>query len=167
MRFYRDYATFHTREAATFVLTKVLIFNALLQFVWKRVRQGYVELTADQIALKRSLHFSLPATYFSLYRRCYWPLVDIWIFKRRFISLSCLYSQSKGGKSCTVFLFHPPKLRPADELRSSFYISPSCLLSPSSFALCSKCQSTETELKVFPVMLRILSKGSCWLTMNH
>lgn len=88
--------------------------------------EGYVKLTAKEIAVKRSLHFSFSLTvFFSLYCQCYWPLVGIWIFKRHFISLGCSYSQGKGGKSCTVFLFYPPpSLDLQDELGSSFYISP-------------------------------------------
>lgn len=72
--------------------------------------ESYVKLTAEEIAVKRSVHFSFSPTVFSLYWQCYWPLVGIWISKRHFISLRCSYSQGKGGKSCTVFLFYLPSV---------------------------------------------------------
>ena len=94
--------------------------------------EGYRKLTAKEIAVKRSLHFSFSLTVFFLYCQCYWPLVGIWIFKRHFITQSCSYSQGKGGKSWGVFLFYLP-LSSDLQMNSgqAFIFPPFCLfLSP-------------------------------------
>lgn len=95
--------------------------------------EGYIKLIAEEIAVKRSLHFfSSMTVFFVPYCQCYWPLVVIWIFQRHFISLYCSFSQGKGGKSYTVFLFYP--LQSLDlQMNSSQafifppYVSLSCL----------------------------------------
>lgn len=73
--------------------------------------EGYV-LTAKEIAVKRSLHLSFSPTIFFFFLPVLLVLLafsrHLDFFKRHFISLSCSYSQGKGGKSCTVFLFYPP-----------------------------------------------------------
>lgn len=108
---------------AALIYTKVGVFSVVGRFFFlmplyssffhsvplnKGETEGYVKLAAEKIAVKRSLHFSSSLTILSpLYCHSYWPLAGIRIFKRHFISLSCSYSQGKGGKSCAVFLFYP------------------------------------------------------------
>lgn len=123
-----------------------------------------------RLLLRDHCIFLSPRLFFFLYCQCYWPLAGIWIFKRHFISLSCSYSQGKGGKSCTVFLFSPPEFGPADELGSSFYISPLCLLLlshvPVLFYAWSRLKSRNSQPKVS----RIFSVGSCrhlWLIRSY
>lgn len=113
LRHHRDCELIYTQEGAFSVVGRFFFLMQLYSFfhslsLTKGETEGYVKLTAEEIAVKRSLHFSFSLTVFFLYCQCYWPLAGIWIFKRHFISLSCSYSQGKGGKSCTVFLFYPP-----------------------------------------------------------
>lgn len=134
LRHRRVHELIYTQDRAASVVGRFFFLMQLYRVFFhslsvnKGETEGYVKLTAEEIAVKRFTFFFLPGCFFPVYCQCYWPLVGIWIFKRHFISLSCSYSQGKGGKSCTVFLFYPPEFGPADELGSSFYISPLCLL---------------------------------------
>lgn len=114
--------------------------------------EGYVKLTAEEIAVKGSQHFSfsLPL-FFPLHRQCCWPLVGIWILKRHFIHLSCSYSQGKGGKSCTVFLFYPPLSSDLQKKPGQAFIFPPhasfSLVSHTYFVLCCKLHQQTAKLR--------------------
>lgn len=154
-----SWAHIYTRSSSS-CGRKIFLFNAAVQFffavcLWIRVRQRVMWSWQQRRLLLRDSHFSFsPAVFFPLYCQCYWPLVGIWIFKRHFISLSCSYSQGKGGKSCTVFLFYPPEFGPADDFGSSFYISPLCLLLSSHVTLLLNAWSYSGRLKSWNTELK-------------
>jgi len=107
-----SWAHIHT-TLSIFCVRKIFLFNAAVQLflpcsVWIRVRRRVTWSWQQRRLLLRDLCIFLFSYCFSLYCRCYWPFVDIGVFKRHFISLSCSYSRGKGGKSCTVFLFYLP-----------------------------------------------------------
>lgn len=139
-----SWAHIYTRSSSFFG-RKIFLFNAAVQFfffavcLWIRVRQRVMWSWQQRRLLLRDSHFSFsPAVFFPVYCQCYWPLVGIWIFKRHFISLSCSYSQGKGGKSCTVFLFYPPWVWTCRWTRVKllyFPLMPPSLVSCTSFAL--------------------------------
>lgn len=127
--------------------------------------ESYVKLTAEEIAVKRSVHFSFSPTVFSLYWQCYWPLVGIWISKRHFISLRCSYSQGKGGKSCTVFLFYLPSVwtcRWTWVKLLYFPHMPPSLVSHTYFVLCLKLRKQTEKLKHIAESIENVFLGSCW-----
>lgn len=92
LRHHRVHELIHA-GSSIFCTRNIFLFNAAVQFFFhslsvnKGEMEGYVELTAEEIAVKRSLHFSFSPSVFFL---CYWPLVGIWIFKRHFIRQSFL-----------------------------------------------------------------------------
>ena len=73
----------NTQDGAFSVFGRFFFLMQLSSFFFHPVNkgetEGYVELTAEEIAVKRSLHFSFCSAvfFFFLYCQCYWPLAGI------------------------------------------------------------------------------------------
>lgn len=160
LRHHRDHELIYAQDWVFSVVRTFLFLMQLYSFFFhslsvdKGEMEGYMKLIAEEIAVKRSLHFFFLHDFFFFfffpYYQCYWPLVGIWIFKRHFISLYCSFSQGKGGKSYTVFLFYPPRVWTCKwtQVKLSYFLlmSPSLVLH-TSFALCLKLLQQTEKLK--------------------
>lgn len=121
---------------SVFCVGKIFLLNAVMQFFFHPVNkgetEGYVELTAEEIAVKRSLHFSFCSAVF-------FPVLTVLLAFSRHLNFQdillvwvALTHRAKVVSHVQYFFFiPPPEFGPADEqvkpLYSPLYASFSCL----------------------------------------
>lgn len=113
---------------SVFCVGKIFLLNAVMQFFFHPVNkgetEGYVELTAEEIAVKRSLHFSFCSAVF-------FPVLPVLLAFSRHLNFQdillvwvALTHRAKVVSHVQYFFFIPPPSLDLQMNRSSLYIPP-------------------------------------------
>lgn len=165
---------------SVFCVGKIFLLNAVMQFFFHPVNkgetEGYVELTAEEIAVKRSLHFSFCSAVF-------FPVLPVLLAFSRHLNFQdillvwvALTHRAKVVSHVQYFFFiPPPEFGPADEqvkpLYSPLYASFSCLTYLFCFIPKVALQQTErlkhAAEKVWRMFLSEVARRHRWIIRSY